>query len=408
MKKILLFACATFSLITQAQIKFEKGFIINNGNIKTECLIKNEDWKNSPTFIEYKLTETGAIKRAALATIKEFSVFNSSHYKRFTVEFDKSSDYTNKLSNYREFSLVKETVFLKYLVKGEASLLLYQNGNLRKYFFVKNDSDHAEFLRYKRYISNGDLHKNAPYKQQLWNHLKCLEASINDIDKIEYNSDDLSRYVVKYNRCHGFKAVDFNSDSKKDYKKFNISIRPGIKSSSVKVSNSLIQTSTDFNNEIDFRLGIEAEYILPFNNNKWGVFLEPTFQSYKSQVSVELVSTYPVRLRRTEEIAINYSSIELPIGLRHYIFFNDHSKLFINLAYTFDFAKGDSKVQSINLPSEVNLRTNPNLVFGLGYKYKNKYIAEFRVATPRNLTADYFYWDVDYNTIALILGYTVF
>ena len=40
-----------------AQISFEKGYFINNANQKTNCLIKNQDWKDNPTEFEYKLDE---------------------------------------------------------------------------------------------------------------------------------------------------------------------------------------------------------------------------------------------------------------------------------------------------------------------------------------------------------------
>jgi hypothetical protein len=38
-----------------------------------------------------------------------------------------------------------------------------------------------------------------------------------------------------------------------------------------------------FDNKISFRIGLEAEFILPFNKNKWAVFAEPTYQYYKTE-----------------------------------------------------------------------------------------------------------------------------
>ena len=42
-KKITMLVILFIGLNTSAQIKFEKGYIITNGGVKTECLIKNED-----------------------------------------------------------------------------------------------------------------------------------------------------------------------------------------------------------------------------------------------------------------------------------------------------------------------------------------------------------------------------
>ena len=50
MKKQLLFLLTIIlSFNCYSQISFEKGYYINNSYQKTNCLIKNIDWKNNPT-----------------------------------------------------------------------------------------------------------------------------------------------------------------------------------------------------------------------------------------------------------------------------------------------------------------------------------------------------------------------
>ena len=48
MKKTLTFIFILTSIITSAQINFEKGYYISNSGEKTECFIKNIDWMNNP------------------------------------------------------------------------------------------------------------------------------------------------------------------------------------------------------------------------------------------------------------------------------------------------------------------------------------------------------------------------
>lgn len=38
-----------------AQTKFEKGYFITTKGNRVDCLIKNEDWLNIPSKIDYKL-----------------------------------------------------------------------------------------------------------------------------------------------------------------------------------------------------------------------------------------------------------------------------------------------------------------------------------------------------------------
>ena len=47
MKKLLVVFLIAFNIFNSySQIKFEKGYFINNYNDKTDCLIKNIDWKS--------------------------------------------------------------------------------------------------------------------------------------------------------------------------------------------------------------------------------------------------------------------------------------------------------------------------------------------------------------------------
>ena len=70
------------------------------------------------------------------------------------------------------------------------------------------------------------------------------------------------------------------------------------------------------------RFGVETEFILAFNKNKWGVTIEPTYQYYKSEKKPSDV-----------EAKLNYTSVEIPIGIRHYFYLSEKSKIFINASY---------------------------------------------------------------------------
>lgn len=92
MKKKLTFALIfILSFNIYAQIKFEKGYFIDNNNFKTECLIQNLDWLNNPAKINYKLNESSEASEQSINTIKEFSV-NTTKYIRFSLNIDKSSE----------------------------------------------------------------------------------------------------------------------------------------------------------------------------------------------------------------------------------------------------------------------------------------------------------------------------
>ena len=394
MKKLLL---ALFTLIlsvnSSAQINFEKGYFINNSGEKTECLIKNIDWKNNPTEFLYKLLENDTPKTATIEMVKEFGVNNISKYSRANVNIDRSSEMADKLSTNKSPVFNEEQLFLKTLVEGKANLYYYEDGNLTR-FFVSNDSSKIEQLIFKSYIGEGiTIHENNHFRQQLLNSLQCNTISKNDLKNINYKKKELTKLFVKYNKCSNSGFTEFEKKQERD--KFNLNIRPGINFSSMSVYNTSSRRNFDFDSELSFRIGIEAEFILPFNKNKWALIVEPNYQYYKSEIEFE-----------TQTITADYHTIQIPFGLRHYFFLNNYSKIFLNSAIALDFS-GDSKIER-NDRTLYEIEKGNNMSFGVGYNHNGKYSLEFRYLPTREIIKNYGYVDSEYKRVSLIFGYNIF
>lgn len=400
---ITLLLCNTIN----AQIKYESGYFISNNQEKVECLIRYVEWKNNPEEFEYKLNGTDDIKTANLSNIKEFGIDNRVIYVRANVDVDINTTTTNKLEDTRALALIKKTVFLKVLMKGAANLYLYRDANVRRFYHQKSEGD-ISILVYKEYLNDDNkIAKNDDYKKTLWNALKCNAISVNAVNNTDYNQQDLMRlYEIYNNTCQN--QLDYKFERRKRENVFNLNIRPGINLASVSLDNPGNQFTTsisdlDFDQEASLRIGLELEYILPFNKNKWSLFIEPTYNYYSSEKiynSTPLSST-----ERPVTASVDYSSIEVPFGVRHYSFLSDNSRLFLNVAYIFDFSL-ESKINystSVNYESE----TDGNLAIGIGYNYKGKYSVEARFHTNRNILSDYITASADYKNIALIFGYTL-
>ena len=100
MKPILLiFLSSILGFTSFAQAKFEKGYFLNDKDEKIDCLIKNENWLDSPSEISYKLSAETPAERLQLTSIKEFGILEKLKYQRFRVGIDLSSDQYSRLSN---------------------------------------------------------------------------------------------------------------------------------------------------------------------------------------------------------------------------------------------------------------------------------------------------------------------
>ncbi|MBC3759234.1 tRNA modification GTPase [Hyunsoonleella sp. SJ7] len=385
MKIKLLFLLTTIlSFNCYSQISFENGYFIDNNNQKTNCLIKNLDWGDNPTEFKYKLSENSELNEKTIKSVKEFGIFNASKYVRSAVKIDRSSNKVDELDNERKAKFQEEELFLKVLVEGKSTLYSYIDRGLIRYFYSIGTSN-IEQLVFKSYITpEFKIGKNNRFRNQLWNNLKCSDIKKSRVEKIKYRKSDLVNFFVTYNSCSNQEYINFEEKQKKDL--FNLNIRPRLNFSSLSNDRNI-----NIKNDLGFGFGIEAELVLPFHKNKWSFIIEPTYQSF-GEKSTDGGSG---------DVIVNYSSIELHAGLRHYFFLNDNSKIFINASLIYDSSLNDSQINSQEITDAYNM------AFGLGYKYKDKYSIELRHQTRRGLGFDS-NWVADYETLSIVFGYSLF
>ena len=397
---LLLISFLTFN--SYSQIVFEKGFFITNSGEKNECLIKNIAWKNNPIAFEYKKDENSTIETATIQSVKEFEIYNSSRYIRETVKIDQYSQTLDNLSTSKEPIFVEKQLFLKVLIQGKANLYSY-DGNI---FFYNVDNSKIEQLIYKSYyFRENEIAKNDQFKQQLFNAFNGSEITINRLINIEYKKNSLIPIFEEYNKYQNSEFINFEKKEKKDL--FNISIRPRINNSSLEMKNYFSDSGDlSFGNKINFGFGIEFEYIFPFNKNKWSLSTEPTYQNFKSEVEINESKVSGGKLIAK----VDYTSVEIPITIRHYFFLNKNSKIFANISVIFDrpikSAIELTRADGSNL-NTIDVNSPVNFSLGLGYKLNDKFSLEMRAFSNRNITSDYIYIPSDYKNLSLIFGYTI-
>lgn len=408
-KQIQILAISIISSIScYSQIVFENGYFINETDQKIDCLIKNIDWRKNPTVFEYKLFQNTEIKKAGIHEVKEFGIFEASKYIRSVVEMDRSSSNLPDISTERSPVFREEQLFLKVVVEGKASLLQYRDRNLTRFFIKTNDNDIKQLV-YKIYLKNGEsVARNVNFRQQLLLGLKCKDITSNDLKYLEYTIRDLEQIFVKYNECINSDYVNFEAKKNKDF--FNLTIKPGINISNLTIFDSDSDSEfllTDFSTSFNFKFGVETELTLPFNKNKWAILIEPTYQYFKSEKTTE-TSTVSGGI---VVASVDYKSIELHVGIRHYFYLNNESNIFVNASCIFDFSP-NSSIDFIRSDgsqhSSWEITSRNNLAFGFGYKYKDKYSLETRYQTGREVLGDYVNLNSYYRTLSIIFGYSLF
>lgn len=404
MKHLLLsFFFAIIALSSHSQ-RFSKGYFINNSNEKIECLIRNPGFKN-PNSINYKLTETAPQVKAAIDSIKEFGIYDESKYIRSVVKIDRSSMDIKSMSIDPNPEFTEEQLFLKMLVEGKASLYVYEEPGLIRFFYQVEDSP-IEQLVYKEYKTHGgQIGKNIAFQQQIANSLQCHSFTFQTFSEITYETKALVDVFSKYNDCISSNYTNWREKRRRGT--FNITFRPGLNNTMLSVSNSSANNQdVDFGRKLSFRQGVEFEFVLPYKDRSWSICIEPTFQQFVSEKPMELTSAI---LNRDYTVSVDYKSIDLPITLRRYFELNNNSKLFVNASIIGDVLFPSSinyERNGAELYGPLKISTGFNFAFGVGIQH-SRYRLEYRHHTNRHILEKYQSWSTNYKTFSIVFGYKI-
>lgn len=404
MKKNLLVLLTTIlSIHCYSQVTFENGYYLTDNGQRIEGQIKNMDWKNNPSEFVFRQSEMDEPEIKKLETIKEFGISNHLKFVKRNVDIDRSNESINKLGYDRAPQFQKEQLFLRVLIEGQKSLYSYEDGKLIRYFYSESDSLPRQLIHKAYKISAGKVGWNNRYKQQLLNNFICPDITLEKIEKVDYKKNDLVNFFIKYNECINSDYERFEENKKRDL--INLTITPRYNNSSLRLLNSSINPLDVVLNNSNLTAGIEAEFIIPVNNNKWSFTVGPSYQYFQSAEETEVRNAY----RNTYIVEVDYKSVEIPIGPRYYFFINEKSRLFIDASYVLDFAL-DSQVsvkKSNGLIETVEIGTGHNLAFGVGFKFLN-YSLKYQYQTKRDILIEAAFWTSEYRTHSLVLGYSLF
>ncbi len=388
-----LFTCLfLISIPVLSQIRFEKGYFVKNNNLRVECLIKNIDWKDNPEKIFFKKSDSDKQETIGIKEIKEFGVFEKSKYIRCLVKIDRSPRNINELTSNRNPIWSEEELFLQVLVDGNVSLFYHEEGNHKSFFYSISDSSVQQLVQ-KEYIENYILKQNNDFRQQLYSYVRCENTKISDVEKLNYTNKDLTRYFENYYNCTGDSTFQPSRNSRKGV--FLIKLASGVDQSALDIKNELTSSrDLSFKNHMSFRFSFQPEFVLPFNNFKWSLFIEPTFLILNKEVS-------------SDDALIDFKTIEFPFGVRHYFYLKNKTKIFLNLSFNPGFSFMFNPQIVFSDQSILDIKTGSGYGFGAGIEYKRVSI-EYRYTTKRDFLQGYVYWYSDYQVSSIILGYRLF
>lgn len=381
------------SLKSFSQVNYEKGYFIDLNGKRTECLIKNQGWKNNPTGFEYKLAEGDVSNKMNVSSVKEFGITAQSRYLAADVKIDRTGDDYPDLSMNKNPVWLNERLFLEVLIESKTSLLSYNSKNLRRFFYEVDDT--IKQLVFKKYLNEkNEVVENNAFQQQLWVNVRCGDVTESTIKQLSYTKAELAKYFKNYLECSGSELVDHAKTGKKGG--FHMKLTPGINFSSLILyysENTRYKNSdVDYGSQTDFRMGLEGEFVLPYNKNKWSVVLEPNYQTFSST-------------NKDGTKLAKYNSFEIPLGVRYYMFLTKKSRVFVNGLFVYSIPSESSYIQALS--SDLPVSQTGSFAIGAGFAF-GKFSSEIRYYKNGDILDDYLKWTAPYTKLSFILGYRLF
>ncbi|HEY3388677.1 MAG TPA: hypothetical protein VGK38_03835 [Prolixibacteraceae bacterium] len=395
---------SAITLFSVAQMKFVDGYIVTNNHKKTDCLIRNSGNAESLMNFEYKLNGNKKIEKIELAKIEEFGIKNELRCVRALIKIDASPDRITQLKDTINSPEWEEGhAYLKMLVDGKlASLYSYFDEGKTLFFYSKGNSA-IEPLFYKESrleITPGIIEKNLTnntFRNQLAEYLDC--RGLKEVSKISYSKKDLVQYFIDYHKC---KAADFDVPKNSIVSKGSFRLKLGTSLNRIKME---AQDYTDaskisFSPENSLGFGIEAEYLLPFNNYKWSFFAESNYYSYKSDYSDNVFN------QLHDGYIVDYKTIELPVGITYYLNVNQNQRLFLRGAFVPDFILSGSYI-AFHSEAHYSFAPASRMLFGIGYNCR-QINAEIRYYSGQNITQNTYKRGSDLSQISFRVSYILY
>ncbi|HEU0136990.1 MAG TPA: hypothetical protein VFQ50_06835 [Flavobacterium sp.] len=386
-----------------AQIKWQPGYFIDNTGTRTECLIYNRDWNDNPVQFEYKISEGADEAKRGLKDTREFGVNGESVYVRAEVDMDRASNKVGTYPSEKDPVFVRETFFLKVLVQGTNTLFVVNKSGLEKFFFKtpKKDITQLVYIKYRQFINftkgyEEKTKENNLFRNQLWNDVKCQQTELRKVERIKYEERDLVNHFKEVNACAGDTTIStkgFEAPRKKG--NFNVKVGIGYNMFHHTITREVARNSSDISKSSP-GFGVELEYILPTNKNKWAVVLEANYNTFEgSQV-------LPSSTLNGAEVAVKQNFLQVPVGLRHFMFVTDEAKIMLTGVIAANFVN-DAFVEYRNGSTLEPSSYVYNFGVGIGFEYK-RFSIEARLYTPMSIVKNV---DSQFNKTAFTLRYRV-
>jgi hypothetical protein len=415
MKTIFTFLLTFLTITGFAQRKFVPGYYITKQGDKVEAQINDQNWDRNPTFIE--VSNGADVVRLGLDELSGFGLSTGDVYDAYSVEVDKSPTKINSIEISSQPVIVRETIFLKALVKGAASLYYLKDNNAKEHYYIQKGEEEPSELIYRTVkFQSGDkvgYNKLPIYRGMLTAKFTDCPAATEGISKLAFTQKDLVEQFEGYNLCVSGSAGTYKAV--KEGIKWNIAATGGLTHSTLKFtsSDSHSLTNGDFNGA-NYTIGLTALANLPRGRGRWAIQGDLLLKPFKAEDTYSYYSVGSIfnTMQVTTTFDMSYIGVNTTVRYR---LMDGKIRPYLNAGIANNFvvqesnnqktkSEGSGDTQERKPLSEIR-KHEQALVFGLGIEM-NKLTAELKMENGNGFSP-YKGLKSSRNSFAFLLGYTL-
>ncbi|WP_378176572.1 hypothetical protein [Aquimarina sp. SS2-1] len=358
--------------------------------------------------------------------------FNKKDYRSVLFKESESKEIesftTNQIQYYTfdhiDKKVVVETVnlkpvFMEVIVEGKANLLLYNDENGSKRYFLKSEKSGLKKLDIIT-KNEGDLSRG---QFKLKRYIGILNLEFNDcdiiksqIDDIKLNLTSLSKAFTEYNNCT--EGVSFSSERLKRKDVHNVIIEAGLNSTGIAEKGERVR-GKEFSNSLKPTIGATYMYTPTLFNSKTSLSVGAFYNEINSETAYfrndeVLIGNYRTTRINTKAINIrlgilyNFSQSQRKINTSIGLFYINSRLLNSDTAYLRIDNQGNEEYlyEDFNVPIETS---SSGFAIELGILYKLSMHNDLTLKLGYERIGDFLdYVGATYasNTFSLKLGYS--
>lgn len=191
---------AVFSFEKARSQNFEEGYVVTAGNDTLRGFVRETDDAVSSIRFKKALSDAdGTLFRPAQVNVFFLKSWGEIYISK-VVTLDIKPVKLDELDGNPSSKIVRDTVFLKILVKGKAALYQHADKTDKIHYFLQTDGGEIKELLRIRYRRGGTLMEVNSYRDQLKEAFQICAA---DYSKLGFNESELTKAVADYNVCTG-------------------------------------------------------------------------------------------------------------------------------------------------------------------------------------------------------------